>query len=242
MTSEAELSQSLIAAQRAATSSVDPSPFTAVDIGAGFRIQAAVMAGLGETVGMLKTAVSPDGVGVAAPIFASRVGEAATLKLPAATVIGIEVEIAAVLKADIATDATDGEILAAIDHYVGGIEICGSRFTDRSKAGYAGGLADSMSAYGYGYDPTPRSSGDSFDGLDIVVRFKGEELYRAPAEHGFGAVNNSLMAYARNQQAHMPLKAGMRVTTGSLCGLVPSSGPGRVEVELGAQTIALDLV
>ena len=242
MTTEAELSSHLIAAHRAAASEVDPSLYADLDIASAFRIQAAVMAGLGESVGMLKTAVSPDGVGVAAPIFAAHVGEAGTLQLPAATVVGIEVEVAAVLKSDIAADATDGEILAAIDHYVAGIEICGTRFTDRSKASYAGGLADSMSAFGYGYTTEPRAARDAIEGVEIVVRFKGEELYRAPAKHGFGAVNTSLLAYARNQQAHMPLKAGMIVTTGSLCGLVPSSGPGRVEVALGDQTIALDLI
>ena len=43
------------------------------------------------------------------------------------------------------------------------------------------------------------------------------------------------------QVAAYPLKAGTVITTGSLCGLVPISGTGRVEAVLGNHTVAFSL-
>ena len=52
----------------------------------------------------------------------------------------------------------------------------------------------------------------------------------------------SLAAYADSQLPAHPLRAGTIVTTGSMCGLVPTSGTGHVVATLGDQRIEFDIV
>ena len=96
-----------------------------------------------------------------------------------------------------------------------------------------------MSAYGYCIGP--RRGSDAIDGLTVRLEFAGREINSAPAKHGFGTVLASLRAYADAQQPALPLKAGTVVTTGSMCGLVPTSGPGRVVAYLGDESLSFDL-
>ena len=104
-----------------------------------------------------------------------------------------------------------------------------------------GGLADSVSALGYAIGPT-RTLKDQFEGLLITLEFAGKQIYSAPAKHGFGTVLASLVAYADNQHPAYPLRAGTIVTTGSMCGLVPTTGTGHVVARLGDETIEFDIV
>ena len=125
----------------AATSTVDPSPYASLDRAGAYAVHLAVVDALGEPIGMLKTAVHPDGVGAAAAIFASRVGRSPSFRLPSATVVGLEVEIGAVLARDVTSSA---DIPAAIDHYFLGVEICGTQgHRPREAAGPSAVLADS---------------------------------------------------------------------------------------------------
>lgn len=244
MPSEHDLAQQLVNAQRSGRHDVDPVPFAALDQAAAYRIQTKAMELLGETPGVLKTAVTQAGAAVA-PIFRSRVGESGKLRLPAANVTGLEVEVAVVLARDIdsATALRDeAAIVSAIDHCVVGIEICGTRFTDRTTAGGFGGLADSMSALGYCIDPMHREAGAAIDGLDVILEFNGRQIYAAPAKHGFGSVLASFLAYAKAQHPAYPLKAGTIVTTGSMCGLVPISGTGRAVARFGSHVVEVDIV
>jgi 2-keto-4-pentenoate hydratase len=244
MTTETQLAQQLIEAYRAARHDVDPAPYAALDRAAAYRIQKLVIDGLGETTGMLKVGVAPDGAGIVAPIYQSGVGESGKLRLPSAKVAGLEVEVAVVLGRDLdmATARDDAAIIEAIDHYIVGVEVCGSRFSDRRAVGAHGGLADSVSALGYAIDPTPRESGADIDNFDVIIEFGGQQIWAAPAKHSFGTVLKSFLAYAKGQHPDYPLRAGMIVTTGSLCGLVPTSGAGHVVARLGSHVVELDLV
>ena len=245
MTTEADLINQLAAAQRAAQSSVDPALFADIDRAAAYRIQAGVLAALDETPALLKTAIQPDGAGIAAPIFASHVGQSGDFELSSATVTGLEVEVGLVLGADISTataNEDEAAIIEAIDHYFVGIEVCGTRFRDRLAASVQGGLADNMSSYGYVIDPTHREPGADIDGFDVHLSLDGVQLHSGAARHSFGNVLNSFVAYARNQVPAYPLKAGTIITTGSLCGLVPVSGPGRAVARLGNHTVEFTLV
>jgi hypothetical protein len=237
MTNTAELAKPLADAQRSATSPVDPAPYAALDRAGAYAVHFAVNEMLGERVGMLKTAVHPDGVGAAAGIYTSRVGHSPSFRLPSATIVGLEVEVGLVLARDVKSSA---DIPGAIDHYFLGVEICGTRVTDRAKLGTIGGLADAMSAYGYCIGP--RRKDDAIDGLQVRLEFGGKEIYAAPAKHGFGNVLASLRAYADAQQPSLPLKAGTIVTMGSMCGLVPTSGPGHVVAYLGDESVSFDLI
>ena len=238
---DTDLIDRLAAAQRAYASDVDPAPYAALDREAGYRIQLGVKDAVGRKVGMLKTAVHAEGVGVVAPIYADGI-IAAAARLSARGVIGLEVEVGMVLGRDLPSDsATDpAHVAAAIDHYFLGVEICGTRFTDRKAAGPNGGLADNMSALGYAVGP--RRFGGEVGGLEVVLEFGGKTIHATPSKHAFGDTLASLVAYAKNQHPAYPLRAGTIITTGSMCGLVATSGPGHVVARLAHERLEFDLV
>lgn len=238
---ESELIDLLARAQRGGTNSVDATQYAQLDRPAAYRVQTGVMAALGQGVGMLKTAIHADGVGVVAPIYADRVGPAGSLRLASVNVVGLEVEVGLVLGRTLPGAASEAEVRAAVDHYFLGVEICGSRFADRKAAGPNGGLADNMSALAYAIGPR-RASADEIDGLTVRIALDDRELYAADAKHGFGTVLASLVAYSASQQPAYPLTAGTIITTGSMCGLVATSGPGHVLASFGGQSLEFDLV
>lgn len=243
MTSEADLIRLFSDGQRTGVRSIDATALADLDRAAAYRVLAGTKSSLGEAAGMLKTAVHPDGVGVAAPIYASRVGRSPGFALPADRVVGLEFEIGVVLGRAIANNPQieEADVIPAIDHFFTGIEVVGTRYVDRNAASPAAGLADNMSAFGYVIGPH-YGHGTAIASLDVTLELAGRQIYAGPARHGFGTVLASLVAYARAQQPGMPLSAGTVVTTGSLCGLVLTSGAGHVVGRLGDQTVELDLV
>lgn len=239
MTNEAELIRRLANAASTGTHTVDAVPFSALDRAAAYRVQTGVLVATGGSVGMLKTGIGGDGLGIVAPIPGAGLGRGdASFQLPVANVTGLEVEVGLVLARDVASSA---DLPGAIEHYFTGIEICGSRFVDRSLSGPNGSLADSMSALGYVIG-APRALGDAIDGLGITLDFAGQRIWDAPAKHGFGTVLASLLAYADNQHPAYPLRAGTIITTGSMCGLVPTSGTGHVIATFGDERVEFDIV
>lgn len=235
---EAEMIAALADGQRRGTHTVDPAPYAALGRDAANRIQLGVLDAVGAKVGMLKTAVQADGVGVASPIYAANVGRSG-MRLPLANVLGLEVEVGLVLGRDVGPET---DVAAAVDHYFTGIEVVGSRFSNRTAAGVNGGLADNMSALGYVIGGEPRRLKDAIDGLTVTLEFAGKQIYAAPAKHGFGTVLASVVAYAKTQLPQLPLKAGTIITTGSLCGLVLTDGPGHAVARLGDDVVECDLV
>jgi 2-keto-4-pentenoate hydratase len=240
---DAELTERLVAAQRNSSDDVDPAPYSALDRATAYGIQDGVMAALGQSAAMLKTAIHADGVGVVAPIFASGVGRAPGFNLPSRNVLGLEVEVGLVLGTDLPSDPSldAARVAAAVDHYFLGVEVCGSRYRDRKAAGANGGLADFMSGLGYVIGPKRGALADVIEGLDVHLAFAGNVIHAAPARHAFGTVLASLIAYAKGQRDAYPLKSGTIVTTGSLCGLVSATGPGHVVARLGDESLEFDL-
>ena len=163
--------------------------------------------------------------------------------MPAAAVIGLEVEVGLVLAHDIPVgpDVDERQVAAAVDHYFTGIEVISTRHVDRDVATPAAGLADYMSAFGY-IIGSRRARGAEIDGATVTLDFAGRQIYAAPARHGFGTVLASLVAYAREQDPELPLKSGTIVTTGSLCGMVKCSGPGHIVARLDSDVVEADLI
>jgi 2-keto-4-pentenoate hydratase len=242
MTNTLDLAQRLVAAHKAGRHDVDPAPYSQLDRAEAFDVQRQVMSLLGETPGLYKTAIAPDGIGAVAPIYKSHFGQSGSFRLAQANVIGLELEIGLVLARDL--DETDDEraIIDAIDHYFVGIEVCGTRYSDRAAAGFNGGLADGMSHLAYVMNPTHREMAADIQDVDVELEFAGQRIHFAPAKHSFGTVQASFIAYARKQQQHCPFTAGVVVTTGSLCGLVPITGTGHVVGRLGNHTVEFDIV
>lgn len=242
MQTETSLIEQFVAAQRDGSRPIDATALADLDRAAAYRIQAGTREALGETIGMIKAGIYADG-GAAAPIYGSRVSQASGFTLPAARTIGLEVEIGIVLGRDVPAGASEDEIAAAVDHYFTGVEIIGTRYIDRGKAGPNAGLANNMSALGYVVGPR-RARGVHIDGARVELALGGKSIWSAPAfVAGNRTVLASVVAYAAAQNAQMPLKAGLTVTTGSLCGMVDTGGAaGHVVAMLGTETVELDLV
>lgn len=242
---EDDLAHHLAAAQRAQRHELDPAPFASLDREAAYRVQARVRDLLGETIGALKVGIAADGKAIVAPIYRTSVGESGKLALPVGNFVGLEVEIGVVLGRDLTPSiAAQGEaaMTGAINHFIMGIEVIGTRFTDRKAAGAEGGLADCLSTLGYAVGTTPWPRGEAISGLQVQLDYNGKTIHSGPARHAFGTVLNSFFAYAREQRPEYPLTAGMVVTTGSLCGLVPAAGPGRAVARMGDQSVSVDIV
>lgn len=211
---------------------VDSTPYRELDLDGAKRVQALVQKLRRENPYVIKTAL-PNGVVMGASIFRPTVTEGRSASVSSALLEGVEVEVAAVLGRDIDVGMGEAAVRDAIDRYVVGIELIGSRFTERVGAGLMAELADNLSTAGYVTD-TSRAweHGPELAGADVEVRHDGKVIYAAPAKPIFGHVLTSLIAYAREPFPSLPLKAGMIVTTGTLCGLVAVPGPGHVSARL----------
>ncbi len=235
----------LVAAQRAGVKSVNGAAYAELDRTGAYEVQRGVMAALGEEPGLVKVGIAADGAGIVAPIYASRVGLSGSLTLPLGSIVGIEVEVAAVLGSDLSADTArqdEIDIVEAVDHYIVGIEVCGTRFVDRKLAGANGQLADGLACYGYVIDPAPREAGAEVENYDIVIEHNGTVIYSAPAKLPFDTPLSSLVAYAKAQQPAYPLKKGGIATLGSLCGMVPVPGPGTITARFGNHVLTVDFV
>ncbi|TLD04479.1 uncharacterized protein PgNI_11928 [Pyricularia grisea] len=222
---------------------IEPGQFSQVDRDAAYKIMAVVQKALGEETGMYKTAIHPDGVGVAAPIYKSRIGQSPDFSFPGdkLNTEGLEFEVGVKLAKDIPAGADKTTIAAAVDHYYLGIEIVGRRITATAevpKAPPPHGLADNMSALGYVigrvYDREP-----TVDDVPVSFEVDGKVIDRRPAKCPFeGGMLATLVAYAKSQQPHLLLKAGMLITLGSVNGCVPlpQGTKGRVVGTLGDET------
>jgi 2-keto-4-pentenoate hydratase len=241
MSTEAELVQQLTEAQRSGTQPVDATALAGVDRAAVYRFQQSVMAALGEHAGMYKVWTNAEGDAAIAPIYASRIGDSGAVKVPSATVTGLEVEVGVVLSRDLPAGSDRRAVDASLGRFFMGIEICGTRVADRSKASLEGGFADNMSAFGYAFDTRDWEHGAAADGKEIILTFKGAPIWAGPARHGFGGVLNAVYAYAALPRQPYPLTAGTILTTGSLCGLVPTKGPGRGVARMGGHTVEVEL-
>jgi 2-keto-4-pentenoate hydratase len=222
------LADALAAAHRSGTLLALDAELDALPIEDGPAVQMAVMQRLGETAPASKVAINPEGHPVMAPMFGSRVVKSGAT-LPRGDAIGIEVEIALRLGADI----TPGmDVRTAIDAYFVGIELIGTRLQNRREAGLGALLGDNLinSAYVVGAE-WPHGSNIEFP---VVITIDGQTAYDAPAVNPFGTVFAALEAYAREPfDRHGALKAGHLITTGTLCGMVPIPGPCSISARLG---------
>lgn len=196
-------------------------------------IQQRVVEILGERVPVAKVGLSPEGVLTAAPIMGSLVVDSgATVEMPRRGLVGIEVEIAARLKADLTPEMAHGDIRDAIDGLICGIEIIGSRLDDRKQAGPGGQLADNITSGGYVLGGE-WLGGPLVDGAEIQVLADGVPVYSNAAKHPVGDALKPLAMLGRQGWGSVTPKAGMAITTGALCGVVSVPLPSLISVRIG---------
>jgi 2-keto-4-pentenoate hydratase len=232
------IADAFVAAHRDPTRRVAAANLTPLSAEAAMAVQGAVVRKLGETVPLAKVAVAPDGRGLAAPIISELViDDGGTLVLAGKDFLGLEIEIAVCLGQDLTPEIAargEGAVLAAIDHFIVGIELIGTRIDDRSKAGTFGPMADNMITAGYVRGAQKITSLLHVDGLSITATINGVETALGLAKHPFGSVLNPVMTYAAAPFDQFGgLRAGMVVTTGSLCPLITVPKAGDVSIRLG---------
>jgi 2-keto-4-pentenoate hydratase len=231
-----DLAQKLIAAYR--VPAVPSSLVRDLTFEQAMAIQGQVLTAFGEDAAVVKVALNAEDRAIAAPIFSLIVVESGgALPMPAYPIAGLEVEVAVLLKADLTPEVAargDDAVLAAIDHFLVGVEVIGSRLSDRNDAGLYGGLADSLSTAGYVHGAALKLPGNNAEGLPVEIVVEGRQIFAAPAKVPFGGALNVLKRYASAPaDGFGGLKAGRIVTTGSLCGIVPIPGRGRILAKLG---------
>lgn len=233
-----QLIQAYLAAHRDPAKPVPAASLQALDAAGAMAVQGEVLRGLGETVSVAKVAAPAGGLALAAPIIDSWVTRSGgTLQLHGRNMMGLEIEIAAVLKGDVTPDiARQGKaaVLALIDHFIVGIELIGTRIDQHKQAGPYGPLSDFMVTSGYVTGKQVIPTLPKVDGLPIRLETAAGTTQLGPAKHPFGGVLEPIIAYASAPFDHFGgLRAGMTITTGSLCPLIEIPPTGTASLQLG---------
>ncbi|HTN41758.1 MAG TPA: hypothetical protein VLZ84_11435 [Asticcacaulis sp.] len=233
-----QLSQAYIDAHRDPAKLVPAAALQALDVAHAMAVQGAVLRQLGETASVAKVAAPAGGQALAAPIIDSWVTKSGgTLRLNGRNLMGLEIEIAAVLKSDLTADiARQGKaaVLAAIDHFIVGIELIGTRIDHYKQAGPFGPLSDFMITAGYIKGDQRIATLPEVDGMPITIETPEGISALGTAKHPFGGVLEPIVAYASAPIDHFGgLRAGMTITTGSLSALIQTPLQGKVTLRLG---------
>ncbi|AMM87043.1 hypothetical protein AZF01_21095 (plasmid) [Martelella sp. AD-3] len=212
---------------------IDQDAFSGIAQDEAYSVQSAVAQRLGQTPGGFKVAINGEGKAVAAPIYASRfTSSGGSLALPAEGVMGVEFELAFVLGKTITpemAEAGEDAVLEAVDHFVFGIEVIGTRFSDQARSTAWAQLADNLTGIGYIAGTEKYSGKLDVDGEPLVLTANGAEIFNKPAKHPFGGVLKPVVAYAKSGEDRIGvLQAGSFITTGSLCGAVSFTAPCEV--------------
>jgi len=162
--------------------------------------------------------------------------------------ISVEVELAFTLGKDIAPagrPVTRQDVVDAIDSVRIGVELLRSRYEGGARGDQALAAADMMSNVGYvlGADLDRNLLNEGADIGPILLVINGRTAYDKPASHSDGDPLKTIVALANQApiSAFSMLKAGQVITTGTLCGLVPTGAAGKVEVGMGGKQIVLNL-
>jgi 2-keto-4-pentenoate hydratase len=216
-------------------------PPVPADLDEAMECQAMVAAGLGHAVVGWKVALAPAGP-VAAPVFG-----ALSFESPARWTwrpgLAVEVEIAAVLCGPLPGSAPSRvAVEAAVGAFRIGVELVRPRLAAGSAAPFPAFLADNLGNAGYVAGTRIDAwRGFALDGRRCRIRLDGRLLHDGPARHPQGDILAPLAAYAARPSDRLGgLRVGQLVTTGSLCGLVPVTGPGHLEAEVeGAGSVTI---
>lgn len=198
----------------------------------GMSVQTEVTRRLGARVGGWKVGAGPERISEGAPIYTHLLrASGASFPLRKSGLWGVEPEFGVRLRADLpprpAKPYTREEIVDAIDAMFAGIEILASRVVDFKAVPHTVFLADNIG--NAGYVTGPDASG--WRGLDLsklraTLTIDGETVHDAVGGHTYGDPLQPLIDFANAPCDGLGgLKAGHVITTGSLCGLVPVTGP-----------------
>lgn len=234
------LAESLIEAQRTRSTITEFVP--PADLAGAIAVQDAIMRGLGATPGGWKVATNKDFGPIGAPMYANYVKEGPA-SWPMAPGLMLEIEVAVRLARDLPPGSySRAEIVGAIESMSVGIEVVRSRLAIGNAAPFLAFLADSLANEGYVIGKT-RLPWSEFDlaTCRCIARKDGVVFHDAPCAYPFGEPLAPVTGFASVQKGALGgLKAGQVITTGSVCGVLPVTGPGRYSAEIeGLGTVDL---
>ncbi|MCP2136120.1 2-keto-4-pentenoate hydratase [Rhizobium sp. SLBN-94] len=207
----------------------------------------------GKPAGGWKLAIRPDGEPVAAPMFdCCEVNEANIASFPLHGTEGIEIEICFTLCDDVpaatAGPLTRADLMRYIDKVHLGAELLRYRLVEKNQVPFPLFLADRLANHGFVIGPeVDRDIVDVFAGNgenlpQLTVTEGSVSLFDAGVKHPNGDPLAPLVAFANAAcNTGEMLKAGNVVTTGSLCGAIPSTLAGETHIALksvGAFTLS----
>ncbi|MDR6192182.1 2-keto-4-pentenoate hydratase [Agrobacterium pusense] len=220
---------------------------------AAMAVQRAFAEHWAKPVAGWKLAIRPDGEAVGAPIFdCVRVDDANLASFPEDSTEGVEVEICFTLSADIpastARRMTRADLTGFIDKVHLGAELLRYRLVEKNQVPFPLFLADRLANHGFVIGPELDEgivevfTGNGENLLQLTVTEGPLSLFDARAKHPNGDPLAPLVAFANSEfNTGDMLKAGNVVTTGSLCGAIPSGLAGETRIRLesaGAFTIS----
>lgn len=193
--------------------------------------------------GAWKLGGAPGGLISAAAVPASAVHGSGWQVPPGADFgFGIEGELIVRLSRDLGPHTDPATARAAIDAWLPGIELCGTRWRQGEQAAPLLRLADQQlnRALVLG---APRSLAQlpHWAAQPVVLRVAGKPVFTGAGSHPFGDPLSSLPWLARHAAAQgTPLRAGDLVATGSWTGIYWAPAGAQVEVEFaGLGTVQL---
>lgn len=222
-------------------------------LGEAMAVQRAFVESRAEPVAGWKLAIRADGEAIGAPMFdCVRIDEANAASFPHGGTEGIEVEICFTLSADIPAAAagpmTRADLIGFIDKVHLGAELLRYRLVEKNQVPFPLFLADRLANHGFVIGPeVDKDIVDVFAGNgenlpQLTVTEGSVSLFDAGVKHPSGDPLAPLVAFANAAfNTGGMLKAGNVVTTGSLCGAIPSTLAGETNIALksaGAFTLS----
>lgn len=216
-------------------------------------VQRAFAGNWAKPVAGWKLAIRPDGGAVGAPIFnCVKVNDANLASFPQDGTEGVEVEICFTLSADIPASTagrmTRADLTGFIDKVHLGAELLRYRLVEKNQVPFPLFLADRLANHGFVIGPELDEgivevfTGNGENLLQLTVTEGTVSLFDAKVKHPNGDPLAPLVAFANSAfNTGDMLKAGNVVTTGSLCGAIPSTLAGETRIRLesaGAFTLS----
>jgi len=200
-------------------------------------VQAAITAALGDEIEGWKVSVRPDGTAISAPVRPFLRQGRDRLLMPWRRGMGLEVEIAFQLGRQPvdqpAATMPPGCIPDFVEAIHLGIEIIDGRLAEESRSPFALFLADSLDNGGYALGPRlPETILSELLAQNVGISVGGAATWSGIARHPLADPCLPMIASIQQKTiaAHSP--SGFVVTTGSLCGIIPVSSPGTVDISI----------
>lgn len=208
--------------------------------------QRAFVTATGKSVGGWKLAIRPDGTAIAAPMIdCYNVTDDNLATFPARGIEGLEVEICVTLASDIPasgdTPLTRDEILRYVDKVYLGAELLGYRLVEKNQVPFPLFLADRLANQGFVIGPEidatviDNFARESAPFSQLTITEGTTTLFDAKVKHPNIDPLAPLVAFANAplNKGGM-LNRGQVITTGSLCGAIPTALTALTAIDLAS--------